>query len=123
MNTIEPFYEEVGQMIRKLRTKKRLSQEALGRLLNPPVTRASIANIEAGKQRILAHTLVQIAQILDVKLTEIAGPEKRGSTSVKIGRVSREQIETELAMKLSLPRKEIKELTAKLKTSNREHIE
>src|SRR5205809_1100281 len=62
---IEPFYRELGQRIRDLRTSKGLTQEGLGELLDPQVTRASIANIEVGSQRVLAHTLVQLVQHLD----------------------------------------------------------
>ena len=37
--------------IHELRAARRLTQQQLGSLLAPPVTRASIANIESGKQR------------------------------------------------------------------------
>jgi hypothetical protein len=37
----------------------------------PAVTRASIANLELGHQRVLAHTLVQLALILHVPVTDL----------------------------------------------------
>ena len=61
------FYRGLGQRIRTFRTQQGLTQAALGLRLNPPVTRAAIANVENGKQRVLAHTLVQLAKILRVE--------------------------------------------------------
>lgn len=63
---IEPFYHTLGERIARRRAHKRLSQEDLGQLLNPPLSRASIAQIEMGRQRVLAHTLAQLAHHLSV---------------------------------------------------------
>lgn len=68
---IEPFYKELGQRIRNVRTTQGMTQEKLGRSLKPSLTRVSIANVESGNQRILAHTLVQLAQVLEVELVEL----------------------------------------------------
>src|SRR6266850_4220472 len=62
------FYRELGRRIRALRTEHGLTQAGLGLRLEPPVTRAAIANVENGKQRVLAHTLVQLAQIFRVEI-------------------------------------------------------
>ncbi len=62
------FYLTLGRRIRELRHARGLTQEQLGSQLQPPVTRASIANIESGKQRMLAHSLVQLAHSLGVGL-------------------------------------------------------
>lgn len=72
---IEPFYTEVGRRIRDQRNKLGMTQEQLGRLLSPPTTRVSIANIEAANQRILAHTLMQLAAALCAEVTDIL-PQK-----------------------------------------------
>jgi transcriptional regulator with XRE-family HTH domain len=63
---IEAFYAQFGERVSNMRTRRRWSQEDLGRRLDPPLTRASIANIESGKQRVLAHRVLQIAQALMV---------------------------------------------------------
>ena len=68
----ERFYRSLGATIRRRREALELTQEALGARLNPPMTRASIANIEAGKQRVLAHTFVDLASALTLKLDELA---------------------------------------------------
>ena len=50
---------------------RQVTQTQLGAQLDPPVTRASIANIETGKQRLLVHTLLQLADLLEVTLTAL----------------------------------------------------
>src|SRR5437879_2601330 len=52
------FYKQVGEKIRSRRGKK-LSQEALASAVG--LTRTSISNIEKGRQRLLLHTLVDVA--------------------------------------------------------------
>jgi transcriptional regulator with XRE-family HTH domain len=69
--TGDPFYLEVGRRIQGLRVSKGLTQGQLGQRLNPPVTRASIANLENGRQRLLLHTFVEIAEILDCGLSDL----------------------------------------------------
>src|ERR1700733_6552522 len=76
---IESFYTDVGRCIRDLRTKAGLTQEQLGHLLSPPTTRVSVANIEGGNQRILSHTLVQLASAVKVEINDIL--PKRPATS------------------------------------------
>ena len=62
------FYAAVGQRIAKARTG-RLTQEALAK--KATLTRTSIINIEKGRQQILLHTLVDIAQALQISLTDL----------------------------------------------------
>lgn len=113
MKRVEPFYTEVGQRIQALRNENGMSQEQLGRQLIPPVTRASIANIESGKQRVLAHTLVQLAEALKVELGALlpGARQQQGKSPGTTGR----SVEEELAEKLGLPNKDIKQLAARLK--------
>lgn len=113
MTKVEPFYTEVGQRIQKLRNDKKLSQTALGILLSPKVTRASIANIETGKQRILAHTLVQLAEALETTLTDLVPPQKQ------INQVAADTLEAEFTKKLKLSPRKIKNLTTKVVEATR----
>jgi transcriptional regulator with XRE-family HTH domain len=62
------FYAAVGQRIAKARDG-RLTQEALAK--KTALTRTSIVNIEKGRQQILLHTLVDIAQALHLPVTEL----------------------------------------------------
>ncbi len=68
---IEPLYAAVGDRIRKARESqaKRLSQAALAERLG--VSRASVVNIEAGRQHAPLSLLWKIAEQLDVELTAL----------------------------------------------------
>ena len=113
MKCVEPFYQVMGQRIQRLRTKQGMTQERLGGLLDPTVTRASIANIESGKQRVLAHTLVQLAEALHSDLSDlIPALEKREQ-------VTSHKVEVELAQKLPLSNKDLKKLTAQIMSPQR----
>ena len=61
---VEPFYRAFGEQIRRVREGSNLSQAELAEQLSPPVTRASVANMENAKQRVLVHTLIDIARVL-----------------------------------------------------------
>jgi DNA-binding XRE family transcriptional regulator len=62
------FYAAVGQRIAKARIGQ-LTQEALAK--KATLTRTSIVNIEKGRQQILLHTLVDIAQALKMPVAEL----------------------------------------------------
>ncbi len=62
--TIEPIYATIGQNICKERKELGFTQAELASEVG--LTRASIVNIEAGRQRMLIHTLCQIAEALGV---------------------------------------------------------
>ena len=71
VSTDEAFYKQVGRRIQGFRIRQGITQEELGRRLTPPVKRASIANVESGKQRLLLHSFVQLVQILDCEMREL----------------------------------------------------
>jgi transcriptional regulator with XRE-family HTH domain len=62
------FYAVVGGRIAKARSG-RMTQEALA--AKTSLTRTSIINIEKGRQQILVHTLVDIAQALQIPITDL----------------------------------------------------
>ena len=74
--TIEPFYAELGRRIGDARRRSRLTQEALGEKLEGGLTRAAIANIESGKQRVLTKTFVDIAFALQVPAESLLPPRR-----------------------------------------------
>ena len=73
----QTFYQELGQRIREVREKRHLTQEALAGMLS--LTRTSVTNIEKGRQQLLVHTLVQLAQALQVEPESLL-PESPAST-------------------------------------------
>jgi transcriptional regulator with XRE-family HTH domain len=63
------LYKEIGLRIFRAREKKGLTQEQLGEKIF--LQRTSITNIEKGRQKILIHTLVNIALALDVEVSAL----------------------------------------------------
>lgn len=55
----DQFYRGVGAKVAEARMMRGMSQSDLGDAVG--LSRASVANIEAGRQRMLAHTLVELA--------------------------------------------------------------
>jgi transcriptional regulator with XRE-family HTH domain len=57
-------YARIGKRVRAIREKRGMTQKALATLVH--LTRTSITNIERGNQKLLVHTLVDIAKALNV---------------------------------------------------------
>ena len=64
MANLEQLYREVGHKIKTRREQCGLTQEALASQVS--LTRTSITNIEKGRQKLLLHTLIDIANALSV---------------------------------------------------------
>jgi len=103
------FYLTLGRRVQRLRRGLGLTQEQLGARLVPQVTRASIANIESGKQRVLAHSLSQIAAILEVPVDDLIRQEPP-----HIHENLRQQVEAQLQDRLKLSPTDMQRLTRKL---------
>jgi transcriptional regulator with XRE-family HTH domain len=104
----ESFYRLLGKRLEQARQIKGLSQAALGNRLRPPQTRASISNMEKGTQRVLAHTLVQLATALERSVADLLPSEEPTPA---------QDFEQTLAEKLSLSPKELKNLMAQIQSS------
>ena len=104
---IETFYSGLGKRIRDARTRRRLTQEQLGAALVPATTRVSIANVESGKQRVLAPTLVQFAAALQVDVAELLPLPSVHSSPTK------HDIALELVSKAGLSKAEAKKILEK----------
>ncbi|MCV7051735.1 helix-turn-helix transcriptional regulator [Mycobacterium heidelbergense] len=68
-DVVDEIYIDVGSRIRSARIKQAWNQAELGR--NVGLTRSSIANIEAGRQRVLVHSLLRIADSLNVAVESL----------------------------------------------------
>lgn len=88
------------------RVQRGLSQEALAKRLAPQVTRAAIANMELGKQRVLTHVLAQIAQVLEIFPADLF-PQFELQRSISFEK----KVEAELAKKLNMSQDKAKALT------------
>lgn len=106
MAETEEFYRLLGGRVEAARRRRGLTQAALGKRLTPPQTRASISNIEKGTQRVLAHTLVQLAAALDTTIADLVpGVTAQHATS---------NVEARLAAELRLSSRELKKLISQL---------
>lgn len=114
-DAMEPLYEELGRQVRSRRTALGWSQARLGEALRPPMTRASIANIEAGQQRVLLHTALDLAAALEVRFDDLLG---RGPTAAGTG-ADPELLAEELASKLSISSDQARTLASKVSRKNR----
>ena len=102
---IEAFYVALGSNIHAARDRLKMTQAQLGGALVPPSTRASIANIENGKQRVLVHTLVQLARALETEVVKLIPSE------APPGQATLSDVENELKRKLNLAAPQLKKLT------------
>lgn len=66
MADFEDLYRELGRKLRQARERKGLSQEKLAGQLG--ISRASVVNIEAGRQRAPLHLLWQLSEALGTEL-------------------------------------------------------
>ena len=66
------LYKEVGHNIRRNRNGARRTQEQLAAEIG--MSRASLANIEAGRQQVLVHHLYAIAAALDLDSPSVLMP-------------------------------------------------
>jgi len=95
-----PFYVYVGEAIRKRRQEVKLSQKSLAEAAG--LKRASISNIERGRQKLLLHTFFQIVNELDTLPQNLLPSDKATGIGVPVNlrypkvKESIESIEAEL---------------------------
>lgn len=84
--TPESIYGIFGRRLRELREQRGLPQQELAILSG--LTRASVANIESGRQRVLLHQMLKFSQALRVDLntlvpqvSDILEPEGSGTSA------------------------------------------
>ena len=78
-----PIYKEIGARIRSRRKELRLTQETLASRLG--LSRASLANIETGRQSVLVHRLYPIAQVLSLSVADLLPPLPTPPTTTDAG--------------------------------------
>jgi transcriptional regulator with XRE-family HTH domain len=66
---IDVFYGHVGRKLRQQRKRAGMTQLDLAQAVD--MTRSSIANLEAGRQRIPLHLLVWISEVLSTSVADL----------------------------------------------------
>ena len=94
MQNYHDFYEEVGRRIRDARTRRKppLTQEQLAKEV--ALTRTSITNVEKGRQKVLLHTLADIAVALQVHPASLL-PESDGDGARQLEKVLKDRPRSE----------------------------
>lgn len=69
---VEQIYKELGKRVGTARDKANLTQERLA--VRVGLSRTSIVNIEAGRQRVPLHQLYRIADALDLEPADLLPP-------------------------------------------------
>lgn len=77
MKQIEPVYRTIGAIVRSKRRQLEWTQAKLAQHLR--VSRATLANIETGRQRILAHQLYVFAAVLGARPEDFLPPSSVNS--------------------------------------------
>lgn len=72
MDADHVFYSVLGERIRIARKEKGIDQESFARSIG--LTRASMVNIEKGRQRPSIYQIWMMARILNIQLTELIPP-------------------------------------------------
>lgn len=83
MSNQTELYAQIGKRIRELRQKKELSQTRLAEIVG--LKRTSITNIEKGRQKLLVHTLWDLAEALSVSAKDILPAEVVETRSLNSG--------------------------------------
>lgn len=70
---IDRFYADLGQRLHRARTAARITQQGLATVAG--LTRSSVANVEAGRQRVPLHVLAAMAGALRVEPADLFSGE------------------------------------------------
>lgn len=77
---IEALYRHIGTTIKQKRKQLGWTQEQLANQM--ATSRASLANIETGRQNVLVHQLYNFAAVLDLRIEDLLPPvDKANSVS------------------------------------------
>ena len=76
--TKDAFYRLVGERIAQARRRQQLTQKGLAPAVG--LSRASVANVEKGRQAVALHVLVKFSEALGVPITDLI-PSDRGSSA------------------------------------------
>jgi transcriptional regulator with XRE-family HTH domain len=87
------FYRQLGESVRNSRKRRKLSQEALAKLVG--LTRTSLTNIENGRQHPPLHTLCEIVEQLQVDFSELLPRALMPSGPVDVGALAGSQLRGE----------------------------
>ena len=91
-NMVDWMYPRIGHRIRELRESHGFTQSQLAGQVD--LTRTSIVNIEQGRQKVMIHTLYQLAAVFNVQVAELlpAFDESSPLAQVKAGTLQEDEL-------------------------------
>lgn len=81
---VDQFYKEFGRRVRLERERAGVTQAQLAAAIG--LTRSSVANLEAGRQKILLHVLMITSRLLDVAPADLL-PEFDGQSALDLAKL------------------------------------
>jgi transcriptional regulator with XRE-family HTH domain len=83
LEKIEPVYAAIGQRVLSERMRAGWTQQDLA--CQAGLSRTSIANVELGRQRLMLHQIVMLADVFSISVGELVGLtiDTRGTDEVK----------------------------------------
>ena len=91
----DEFYRLVGERIAQARRRQQLTQKGLAPAIG--LSRASVANVEKGRQAVALHVLVKLSQALGVPVADLIPSDCEVSASSEIKQRLSELSSTERA--------------------------
>ncbi len=116
IDEVDAFYIEVGRRIRGARGDRGLTQADLAERVG--LTRTSVTNLEAGRQRMPLHIFATLADALGVEPAQLLAPFEK-STNALIDRALDKHLSTEP----SSMREFIQALTADIDPTRRKEVD
>jgi transcriptional regulator with XRE-family HTH domain len=83
----DQFYREFGRRVRSVRENAGITQAQLASAIG--LTRSSVANLEAGRQKVLLHVLIVMAELLQVEPSELL-PSDSGRPLLDLAQLDRQ---------------------------------
>ncbi|HOD39837.1 MAG: anaerobic benzoate catabolism transcriptional regulator [bacterium ADurb.Bin243] len=96
----DAIYKHIGNLIYKIRKDLKITQEALAKKVD--LTRASITQIENGRQKLPIFQLYKISEVFGVSIYELLPDNKKVSSESKLDKLSLKRVgkEKESIMKI-----------------------
>lgn len=86
----DTIYKQIGSLIYKIRKDLNMTQEALAQKIE--LTRASVTQIENGRQKLPIFQLYKIADIFGISIYELLPDNKKVSNEGKLDKLSLKRI-------------------------------
>jgi transcriptional regulator with XRE-family HTH domain len=76
------IYSEFGRLIAERRKRSGMTQQAFAKALD--LSRATVANIERGKQAVQLHVIIQMAAVLNIDVQELIPTLDQGIPTIQV---------------------------------------